>query len=116
MFCVIIFVLALMFARVNVDPDQQAENMQHRGDYLPGYRPGRATAKELRRLVDGIGLVGAVYLTVFAGLPLYLGIGSPTRAQAAMSPGMILMVIGFSLGMVDQIRALQVKANYRPLF
>lgn len=115
LYCLIIFGLSLMFARINVDPDQQAENLQHQGDYLPGHLPGKPTARYLRRVVDRVGLVGAVYLTALAGLPMYLGVGNPRMAQVMLIPGIIMMVIGFGLSMIDQVNTLRVQQRYRSL-
>lgn len=110
-----IFVLSMMFAFINIDPQKRAEEYQHSGDYIPGYRPGRATEKYLRQLVWHFGLFGAVYLTIFAGLPMYLAVGNPTLMQVMMLPGLVLMTIGFGMMMLDQIKSLMVQGKYKTL-
>ena len=105
----------MMFAFINIDPQKRAEEYQHSGDYIPGYRPGRATEKYLRQLVWHFGLFGAVYLTIFAGLPMYLAVGNPTLMQVMMLPGLVLMTIGFGMMMLDQIKSLMVQGKYKTL-
>ena len=33
-----------------------------------------------------------------------------------MLPGYVLMIVGFSMGMIDQINILSIRKHYRPLF
>jgi preprotein translocase subunit SecY len=65
----LIVVFTFFFVAIVWDPAQQADIIRKQGGYIPGIRPGAATERYLRRIVNRITLPGAVYLAVFAAAP-----------------------------------------------
>lgn len=115
-YIIVLFILAIMFAYVNVDPEQQAENLRNSGDFIPGVLPGRDTEDYIRKIVKHFAFIGAVYIVVISGVPLFWGVGNQQRMMLAMIPGYIFMIIGFAMMIEDQINTLRIKNKYRPLF
>lgn len=115
-YIIVLFILAIMFAYVNVDPEQQAENLRNSGDFIPGVLPGRDTENYIRKIVKHFAFIGAVYIVVISGVPLFWGVGNQQRMMLAMIPGYIFMIIGFAMMIEDQINTLRIKNKYRPLF
>ena len=111
-----LFLLSIAFALVNVNAEQQAKAFQRAGDYLLGVRPGKATERRINQLALIFGFVGGLYNAIFAGLPMLMIISHPHQLGVYMLPGYILMIVGFSMGMIDQINILSIRKHYRPLF
>ena len=112
----LLFALSIAFSLVNVNAEQQAKALQRAGDYLLGVRPGKATERRINRLALVFGLVGGVYNVILAGLPMLMIAKHPQQLSIYMLPGYVLMIVGFSIGMIDQINVLSIRKQYQPLF
>lgn len=69
-YIIILFLFSIAFALMNMDPEQLAEDYQKSGDYIPGIRPGKATARYLRGVITRFSIIGGLLIVVIAGLPL----------------------------------------------
>jgi preprotein translocase subunit SecY len=58
------------YTAVTFDPEKTAENLQKNGAFIPGYRPGTATAEYIGYVLARITLFGAVFLGAVAVLPV----------------------------------------------
>ena len=72
----IYIVLTVMFcffyAKLQINPEQLAENFQKNGSYIPGVRPGNETARYVSKVLNRITVIGAAALAFIAALPLVL--------------------------------------------
>ncbi len=58
------------YTAVTFDPDRTAENLQKNGAFIPGFRPGLATAEHIGYILARITFFGAVFLGTVAVLPV----------------------------------------------
>lgn len=112
----LLFGLSLAFALVNVNAEQQAKGFQRSGDYLLDIRPGKTTEHRINQIALSLGFFGGFYNVVFAGLPMLMITSHPDQMNVYMLPGYVLMIVGFSMGMIDQINILSIRKKYQPLF
>jgi len=66
----LVFLFTYFYTAVTFDPQSISTNLQKSGAFIPGVRPGGATAEYLGNIITRITLVGAVFLAVIAVLPL----------------------------------------------
>ncbi len=89
------FVLVVLFTyfytAVTFDPDTISTNLQKSGAFIPGVRPGIATADYISRVLTRLTLVGALFLGVIAVLPLILR--AITGIQALAIGGTALLIV-----------------------
>jgi len=83
-----------------------SENLKKEGSYLPGIRPGRATAEYLDSLMTKITLIGGMGLLLVALIPMLLsGILSVPWAIASFFGGTsLLIIVGVAL---DTLRIME---------
>lgn len=90
--------------------DDVADNMKKYGGFIPGLRPGKATADYLARILDRITLGGAVMVVVIAVLPDILarnmGIGWYFGGTT------FLIVVGVALDTMRQVEAHLLMRHY----
>jgi len=71
---VLLFVLIIGFAyfytQITFDPVEISNNLKRQGGAVPGIRQGRPTADYIRKILNKITLVGALFLAVIAILPI----------------------------------------------
>lgn len=58
------------YTAVTFDPERTAENLQKNGAFIPGYRPGTATAEYIGYVLARVTFFGALFLGVIAVLPV----------------------------------------------
>lgn len=112
-FTLIVF-FTFFYVSITVNPDERADEMNKFGGFIPGIRPGRATADYLRYVLNRITWPGSIYLGVIAILPnLFLQIGSSGGAQNLPFGGTaVLIMIGVGLDTVKQIESQLMQRNY----
>ncbi|MEK7063770.1 MAG: preprotein translocase subunit SecY [Patescibacteria group bacterium] len=99
-----VFLFTYFFTAVTIDPTQMANNLQKNGAFVPGVRPGVATAEHLGRVITRITLVGAVFLGVIAVLPLLMQYLTGITALA-LGGTALLIVVSVVLDLVRKIDA-----------
>lgn len=117
-----LLVIAFTFFYVNItfNPEQVAENIQKRGGYIPGIRPGKQTAEYLQKISDRLNLFGGLFIGFIAILPVLLenissgfSFGSvPTIISGA---GLII-IVGVVLELLRQVNAQLVMHDYNKLY
>ena len=88
---VLVFLFTYFYTAVTFDPESVATNLQKSGAFVPGVRPGHATAEYIGRVLTRLTLVGALFLGVIAVLPLILR--SITGIQALAIGGTALLIV-----------------------
>ena len=112
-----IIVLALLvvfftyfYTAIQFDPERQADMIQRQGGFIPGIRPGKATARYLEYVLSRITLPGALYLAVVTVAPSILGWwwGVPV----GLSGVSIIIVAGVALETMKQVESQLMMRNY----
>lgn len=88
-----------------------AENLQRRGGFIPGIRPGRATVSYLNRVLTRITLFGALFLGLVAVLPTLATEVTGVTTFALGGTG-ILIVVSVILETLRQIEAQLATRDY----
>lgn len=107
----LVFVFTYFYTSVVFKPEQIAENLQNRGSFIPGVRPGKPTVEYLSYISNHILLFGALFLGTVAVLPVALQSLSTGSANAMVIGGTsLLIVVSVAIETVKQIQAqLQVR-------
>lgn len=116
-----LLVIAFTFFYVNItfNPEQVADNVQKRGGFVPGYRPGKETAAYLQKVSSRITLFGAFFLGFIAILPILFQTiiaRSATNIPMLISGAGLLIIVGVVLEIVRQINAQLVMQDYDKMY
>ena len=114
LFSALIMFFSFFWTSLMFQPDEMANNLKEYGSFIPGIRPGKKTADFLRKVMTHITLVGAVMLTLVAVVPMLItNAMNASRLVAAFMGGTgILIVVGVTLDLVDQLNASLLQRNY----
>ncbi len=99
------------YTAVVFDPNKISENLQRQGGYVPGVRPGNATADFLSRIINRITLSGSIFLGLIAILPLIVQ-GITGLTALSIGGTSILIVVSVVIEMVKQIEGQLVMRDY----
>jgi preprotein translocase subunit SecY len=107
----LVFGFTYFYTSVVFNPAKISENLQKNGGFIPGIRPGTATAKFLSFVLNRITLVGATFLGLIAILPSFfqnfIGV-----ANLAVGGTGILIVVSVVLEVTRELEAQLVMRRY----
>ncbi len=100
------------YSSIAFSPEDIADNLKKQGGFIPGIRPGRATADYLGRLLSRLNLVSGLFLAMLAIVPNY--IMKLTNVNTfLMGSTSLLIIVGVALDTMSQIQARMVLRNYQ---
>lgn len=107
----LVFLFTYFYTAVIFHPEQVAENIQKQGGFIPGIRPGKHTAEFLSWVTNRLLLLGALFLSVIAVLPLVVQhfTGNQNLVIGGTS---ILIIVAVVIDSVKQIEAQLTMRDY----
>ncbi len=92
------------YTAITVRPTQMAEDMKKNNGFIPGVKPGRATADYLDSIMSRITLPGSIFLGIVAILPAFARYFGVNQQFAQFFGGTsLLIVVGVVLDTLQQI-------------
>lgn len=111
LYFVLVAIFTYFYTAVIFDPYKISENLQKQGGFIPGIRPGSATAEYLGRIINRITLAGAIFLGSVAVLPVV--VQNVTNIQSLTLGGVsVLIVVSVVLEMMKQMQGQLSMRNY----
>lgn len=138
-FLSLIVFFTFFYVSIVFNVEEVADNLRKHGGFMPGIRPGRATAEHLNLILTRLTTVGAIYLALVSFVPQFMLsgfqvarlplIGPWLDAFVSTTPGLswiptgmgyqfyfggtsLLILVGVAMDTVAQIEAQLVMRNY----
>ena len=120
-YIVVYFLLIMAFSyfyvSVTFNPEQVAENIQKRGGFIPGIRPGSQTADFLAKVSGHLNLFGGGFLALVAIIPIiFTKYTTLSSSDLIISGSGLIIVVGVVLELIRQIDAQLVMHDYDKLY
>jgi preprotein translocase subunit SecY len=112
MYFFLIIFFTYFYVAITFNPVEVADNMKKYGGFVPGIRPGRATAEYLDYILSRLTSFGALYLGLVAVLPLVLFNLTAGANRIPFGGTAVLIVVGVGLETVKQIESQLMLRNY----
>jgi len=110
-FLLIVF-FTYFYVAITFNPVEVADNMKKYGGFVPGIRPGRATAEYLDYILSRVTSFGALYLGLVAVLPLLLFNLTAGANRIPFGGTAVLIIVGVGLETVKQVESQLMLRNY----
>lgn len=109
-----ILVFSFFWVANQFNPIQIADDLQKRGGYIPGIRPGQPTAEFLDNTMTRITFAGALFLTVLALLPMFLArrMNIPPMIAQFFGGTSLLIIVGVTLDTMRQVETHLLSRHY----
>ena len=101
------------YTAVVFNPMDVSDNLKKYGGYIPGIRPGKATADYLDKVLSRLTLAGAIYLSAVCVLPQILT--SWANVPFYFGGTSLLIVVGVALDTMSQIESHLISRQYEGL-
>ena len=114
-YAVIYFLLiigfAYFYATIQFNPVEMANNLRKQGGAIPGIRPGKPTSDFISKILSRITLMGALFLSVIAILPIV--IGSVGTINISLGGTSMLIMVGVALDTVRNLESQMMMRHYK---
>jgi preprotein translocase subunit SecY len=101
---VLVVVFTYFYTAITFDPQEISKNLQRSGGFIPGIRPGQATADVIAHTVNRTTLFGALFLGIIAVLPHITQAVTGIQALTIGGTG-LLIVVAVALESMKQIES-----------
>jgi preprotein translocase subunit SecY len=99
---ILIVFFAYFYTSLIFNPVDLAENLKKQGGFIPGVKPGAATADYIDEVLTRVTLPGAIFLTIVAMLPIV--VSNILNMPFGFGGTALLIVVGVALDTVQQVQ------------
>ncbi|MGB7595852.1 MAG: preprotein translocase subunit SecY [Erysipelotrichaceae bacterium] len=110
---VLIIAFTFFYTNLQVDPEKIAENLGKQGTYIPGIRPGSETKSYLKKVLNRITVLGALFLTFVGILPYLLPMVTSLPSSISVGGTGIIIVVGVALETMKDLEGQLTQRQYR---
>jgi preprotein translocase subunit SecY len=100
-FGVMVLLFSYFYTSIIFNSVDLAENLKKQGGFIPGVKPGAATADYIDAVLSRVTLPGAIFLAAIAILPIW--ISTKVGFQAVFGGTSVLIVVGVLLDTIAQV-------------
>lgn len=112
----LIVAFAYFYTSMVFNPDETADTLRKQGGFIPGVRPGAATAAHIKNVLNHITLPGSLFLAIIAVVPSILFTFTSNSLIQAFGGTSILIMVGVALDTISQLESQLKTTNYESLF
>lgn len=109
---VFIIGFAFFYVTIQYNPLEMANNLRKNSGAIPGYRPGKPTADYIRRVLNKVTLIGAIFLGFIALFPSVFGKLSGFYGLT-LGGTSLMIVVGVALETTQQIESQMMMRHYK---
>ena len=111
-YIVAIYLLAILFAYINLEPEETAKRLQRQGEYFDYIQPGKETLKVLKHYISLQANIGAIYLILYVGLPYFVNFFLPLPSFFLTLPSTLVILISMLMPLREEIRIFRIGTYY----
>lgn len=111
-YLVLIFAFTFFYSNLQINPEKLAKDFQANGTYITGLRPGTETERYLRKVLNRVTMLGAVFLALIACLPIALSLSGLVPQSLALGGTGLIIVVGVAMEVSNQIDGLLASKDY----
>lgn len=102
---------AYFYATIQFNPVEMTNNLRKNGGAIPGIRPGKPTSDFISKILSRITLMGALFLSVIAILPIV--IGNVGKINVSLGGTSVLIMVGVALDTVRNLESQMMMRHYK---
>ena len=115
---ILIVAFAYFYIAISFNPVEVSNNLRNNGGAIPGIRPGKPTVDYIKKILNRITLLGAIFLCGLSGLPMivnaiWYAIDGVGISELAFSGTSLLIVVGVALETFRELEAQMTLRNYK---
>lgn len=113
---VFIVFFAYFYTSMVFNPDETADQLRKAGGFIPGVRPGKATADYIKSTLDHITLPGAIFMAALAVVPSIVFSFTNNSLIQSFGGTSILIMVGVAMDTIASLESQLKMHNYDGFF
>lgn len=116
LYIILILFFAYFYTFMVLNPEEMSKNLNQRGGYIPGIRPGEETTKYISASVSNLTIVGGVFLALLAMLPVIFQMifnNNANLSSVSIGGTGLLIVVGVAIETYRQIESRLLSNSYK---
>ena len=112
----LIVFFAYFYTAMVFNPEETADQLKKSGGFIPGVRPGRATADYIQSVLNHITLPGAVFMAALAVIPSIIFAFTNNQLIQAFGGTSVLIMVGVAMDTISSLESQLKMHNYEGFF
>lgn len=112
LYIILILFFGYFYTFLIMNPDEMSKNLNERGGYIPGIRPGKDTSGYISDSLGKLTLVGSIFLVVLAAIPVLISKLTSLPSSVTIGGTGILIVVGVAIETYKQMESSLVSRSY----
>ncbi len=113
---VLIVFFAYFYTSMVFNPEETADQLRKAGGFIPGVRPGKATARYIQNVLNHITLPGAIFMAIIAVVPSIVFAFTNNALIQSFGGTSILIMVGVAMDTISQLESQLKMHNYEGFF
>lgn len=113
LYVILIMFFGYVYTYMMMNPEEMSKDLNKRGGYIPGVRPGADTTKYISNSIGKLTIVGSLFLVILSGLPILMANISSLPSSVTIGGTGILIVVGVAIETYKQIESGLVTRSYK---
>ena len=113
LYILLIFFFGYFYTFMVMNPEEMSKNLNERGGYIPGVRPGEDTSKYIGSSISKLTIVGSLFLTIISVLPVLISKLSGLSSSVTIGGTGLLIVVGVAIETYKQIESSLLARSYK---
>jgi preprotein translocase subunit SecY len=116
-YVILIIFFTFFYTKMQINPEQLAENLGKSGAYIPSVRPGKETENYINKVLSRITVLGSIALALIAVMPHIMPlIWTDMSSSMALGGTGMIIVVGVAIETVRQVQGLITQKSYKNYF
>jgi preprotein translocase subunit SecY len=113
---VLIVFFAYFYTSMVFNPEETADQLRKQGGFIPGVRPGAATAAYIKSTIDHVTLPGALFMAVLAVVPTIIFWFTNDTLIQSFGGTSVLIMVGVAMDTIASLESQLKMHNYEGFF
>lgn len=113
LYLILILFFGYFYTFMVMNPEEMSKNLNERGGYIPGVRPGTDTSKYISSSISRLTIVGSIFLMAIAILPVIISKFSNLSNSVTIGGTGLLIVVGVAIETYKQIESSLLARSYK---
>lgn len=113
LYLILILFFGYFYTFMIMNPEEMSKNLNERGGYIPGIRPGEDTSKYISSSISKLTIVGSIFLMIIAVLPVLISKFTGLPSTVTIGGTGLLIVVGVAIETYKQIESSLLARSYK---
>ena len=105
LYLILIVFFAYFYTFMVMNPEEMSKNLNDRGGYIPGIRPGEDTLKYINNTLSKLTLCGSIFLMIVSILPVLVTKFTELPSYVSIGGTGLIIVVGVAIDTYKQIES-----------